>query len=71
MPARLVVKIHCGKVTHILRFIWNQLKSDLIIHNTQLPSNINIVQLIFIFKYNHADGYTRLLSTEVWIATNL
>jgi hypothetical protein len=47
MPACLVVKPHCDKVTHILHFIWNQLKSDLIIHSAQLPSNINIVQLIF------------------------
>lgn len=71
MPACLVVKLHCGNVTHILSFIWNQLKSDLIIHSTQLPSNINIVQLIFILKYNHANGYTRLLNTEVFTVTNL
>jgi len=71
MPACLVVKIHGGKVTHILRFIWNQLKLDLIIHSAQLPSNINTVQLICIFKYNHTDGYTRLLNAEVCTVTNL
>jgi len=71
MPACLVVRIHCGTVTPVLRFIWNQLKFDHTTHSVQLPSNINIVQLICIFKYNHTDGYTRLLNTEVCTVTNL